>query len=115
MVTKLADIHLDDDEFLLFERMRGAETRKNRYFHEFDGVSTQFDVYLGELRGLTTAKAEFTTARSMSEYEPPPFMIFEVTGDPFFESRRLAEATFADVEAEIARRSEEHTSELQSH
>src|SRR3569832_429174 len=33
-VTKLIEMHLDDDEFAIFERMRGAETRKNRYYHE---------------------------------------------------------------------------------
>ena len=36
-MTKLIEMHLDDDEFAIFERMRGVETRKNRYFHEFDG------------------------------------------------------------------------------
>lgn len=102
-VTKLVEMHLDDDEFAVFERMRGAETRKNRYFHEFDGLPVLFDVYLGELRGLTTAKVEFNRTDAMLDYEPAPFMKIEVTEDEFFEPQRLALRSAADVEHEIAK------------
>src|SRR3569623_2131480 len=50
-ITKLVEMYLDDHEVAVFERMRGAETRKNRYFHEFDGRTILFDVYLGALKG----------------------------------------------------------------
>lgn len=102
-VTKLVEMHLDDDEFAFFERTRGAETRKNRYFHEFDQVSMVFDVYLGELQGLTTAKVEFDTLDHMLAYEPAPFLIFEITEEAAFDGRTLAAASFADIEREIAR------------
>ena len=105
-VTKLIEMHLDDDEFAIFERMRGAETRKNRYFHEFDRREIVFDVYLGALKGLITAKVEFQereTMLDMLDYEPLPFMKIEVTEEEFFEPQALAAATFADVEAEIIR------------
>jgi CYTH domain-containing protein len=102
-VTKLIEMHLDDDEFAVFERMRGAETRKNRYFHEFDDRSMIFDVYLGELRGLTTAKVEFDSRDAMLDYEPAPFMKIDVTEVALFEPANLAARSFADVEAEIAK------------
>jgi CYTH domain-containing protein len=102
-VTKLIEMHLDDDEFAVFERMRGPETRKNRYFHEFDGREIVFDVYLGALRGLITSKVEFEERGSMLDYEPPPFMKIQVTEEQFFEPRSLAERSFVDIEGEIAR------------
>lgn len=102
-VTKLVEMHLNDDEFALFERMRGAETRKNRYFHEFDGRSMIFDVYLGALCGLTTAKVEFETIAAMLDYEPARFLKIEVTEVSPFESANVANSSFADVQAEIAR------------
>ncbi|HEY2847191.1 MAG TPA: hypothetical protein VGI80_05185 [Pyrinomonadaceae bacterium] len=102
-MTKLVEMHLDDDEFAVFERMRGAETRKNRYFHEFDGHTMIFDVYLGELRGLTLARVDFADIQTMLNYEPAPFMKIEVTEEEFFESRTLAERSFIDLEAELAR------------
>jgi CYTH domain-containing protein len=102
-VTKLAEMHLDDDEFAVFERLQGNETRKNRYFHEFDRVSIAFDVYLGPLLGLSTARVDFDSREQMVDYEPAPFLRLEATEAPFFESQNLAAATFADVQAEVAR------------
>jgi CYTH domain-containing protein len=96
-VTKFAEIHLDDEEFLLFERMRGAESRKNRYFHEFGGRSIAFDIYLGDLRGLALARVEFETQADLLEYEPEAFMLYEVTANEAFDSMRLAESDFADL------------------
>jgi hypothetical protein len=104
-ITKLVEMHLDDDEFAVFERMRGAETRKNRYFHEFDGRTLCFDVYLGALKGLMTTKVEFHARESidMLDYEPLPFMLAEVTEEDFFEPHVLAGKTFPDVQKELAR------------
>ena len=42
-----------------FEQFEGHEIRKNRYFHEFDLVNFAFDVYLGDLWGLNTARVDF--------------------------------------------------------
>ena len=100
-VTKLAEMHLNDEEYPVFERFEGREIRKNRYFHEFDRVSFAFDVYLGRLWGLNTAKAEFATHEAMAGFVPPPFAVLEVTGDPFFAGRSLVERDFADVLAKI--------------
>src|SRR5436190_11854950 len=75
-VTKLAEMHLNDAEYALFERFEGREIRKNRYFHEFDGVSFAFDVYLGPLWGLNTARVDFEDGYRMENFVPPPFAIF---------------------------------------
>ena len=102
-ITKLAEIHLSEAEYAAFERLEGREIRKNRYFHEFDRVSFSFDVYLGPLWGLNTAKVEFETREQMEALIPPPFAIFEVTTDPFFAGSNLVEKNFADIQAEVAK------------
>lgn len=102
-VTKLSEIHLNDAEFALLERFAGQETRKNRYFHEFDRVPFVFDVYLGNLRGLHTTKVEFETQELMGTFIPPPFAVFDVTNDAFFVGPSLAEKTFSEIQAEVAR------------
>lgn len=101
-VTKLAEIHLSDEEFALFERFSMREIRKNRYFHEFDRVSFAFDVFLGSLWGLNTARVDFDTREHLIDFIPPPFAIFEVTENAFFTGAALVEKTFADVQAEVA-------------
>lgn len=102
-VSKLAEIHLNDAEYVVFERFEGREIRKNRYFHEFDLVTVTFDVYLGGLWGLNMARVDFDTREQMEAFLPPPFAIFEVTSDAFFAGENLVQKTFADVQSEVAR------------
>ena len=102
-ITKLAEIHLNEAEYAVFERINGREIRKNRYFHEFDRVSFAFDVYLGDLRGLNTAKIEFETPEQMENFIPAPFAIFEVTNDPFFAGANLVDKKFHDIQTQVAK------------
>jgi CYTH domain-containing protein len=98
---KAAEIFLNDLEYQAFERFEGREIRKNRYFHEFDSRTFDFDIYLGPLWGLCTAKIDFQTAAEMEKFEPPTFAVFEVTGDPFFFGENLVNKRFEDVRAEV--------------
>jgi CYTH domain-containing protein len=102
-LTKMAEIHLNDEEYAAFEGFEGREIRKNRYFHEFDRRSFAFDVYLGPLWGLNAAKVEFDSREEMEAFVPPPFAIFEATSDPFFSGHSLVTRTFKDVQAEIGK------------
>jgi CYTH domain-containing protein len=102
-VSKLAEIHLNDAEYAVLERFEGREIRKNRYFHEFDRVSIAFDVYLGGLWGLNTAKVDFETHEALAAFVAPPFAVFEVTNDPFFAGENLVEKSFSHVQAEVAK------------
>ena len=101
-VTKLAEIHLNDEEYAVLTQFEGREIRKNRYFHEFDRVSFAFDVYLGPLWGLNTARVDFDSRENMIALLPPPFAVFEVTENVFFAGENLVEKSFADVQAEVA-------------
>jgi CYTH domain-containing protein len=99
--AKLAEIYLNETEYSLFEQFEGHEIRKNRYFHEFDRLSFKFDVYLGDLWGLNTARVDFDSASAMNEFEPPPFVVFEVTNNGFFFGPNLVGKKFDDVRAEV--------------
>lgn len=102
-VSKLAEIYLNDDEYAVFEHFEGREIRKNRYFHEFDRVSFAFDVHLGPLWGLNTARVDFDTRERLEAFVPPPFAVFEVTNDAFFAGENLVDKKFTDIQAEVAR------------
>ena len=100
---KIAEIHLNDAEYAQLQIFEGTEIRKNRYFHEFDRVPFAFDVYLGSLWGLNTARVDFERREQMNDFEPPPFAIFEVTEDAFFAGENLVGRTFVEVQAEVAK------------
>lgn len=100
---KVSEIYLNDAEHAQFQIFEGTEIRKNRYFHEFDGKSFAFDVFLGALWGLNMARVQFETAEELDRFEPPPFAVFEVTNDPFFLGEILVTKNFEDVRAEVAK------------
>lgn len=98
---KVAEIHFNEAEHAVFETFEGEEIRKNRYFHDFDGMSFAFDLYLGRLWGLNIASVEFTDLASLDAYEPPRFAIYEITNDQFFLGENLVSRKFEDVQAEV--------------
>ncbi|MFT3744537.1 MAG: hypothetical protein QM785_09585 [Pyrinomonadaceae bacterium] len=102
-VTKLAEIYLNDAEYAAFERFEGREIRKNRYFHEVDRVAVAFDIFLGPLFGLTTARVDLETKEALENYLPPPFFVFEVSNDPFFAGENLVGRNFGEIQAEVAK------------
>lgn len=102
-VSKIAEIYLNEAEYPAFERFEGREIRKNRYFHEIDRVSVAFDIFLGPLWGLNTARVDFETVDALQNYLPPPSFIFEVSNDPFFAGESLVTRVFNDVRIEVER------------
>jgi len=80
------------------------EIRKNRYHFEFEGRKFSADMFLGDLFGLVLAEVSFETDEELDTFPPPPFALADVTNEPLFTGGRLAELTFSDVRAEIAKR-----------
>ncbi len=80
------------------------EIRKNRYHFEFEGRKFSADMFLGDLFGLVLAEVSFETDEELDTFLAPPFALADVTNEPLFTGGRLAELTFSDVRAEIARR-----------
>ena len=101
--TKLAEIYLNEQEYAVFQRFEGREIRKNRYFHEFDGKQFAFDIFLGDLWGLSIAKVDFEKHDDIPAFEPPPFAILEVTNEPFFSGTNLVGKRFDAIQTEIAK------------
>jgi len=99
--SKLAEIYLNDEEYSNFEQFEGREIRKNRYFHEFDRINFAFDVYLGGLWGLNTARVDFESVEDTHNFEPPSFAVFEATTDPFFVGKNLVNVGFDDVRSRV--------------
>ena len=111
---KIAEIYLNDAEHQVFERFEGRkiktnervvsnEIRKNRYFHGINGKQIEFDIYLGDLWGLNTARIVFESENEMANFAVPPFAILEVTKNEFFAGAKLVGKTLSDVREELAK------------
>ncbi len=114
---KIAEIYLNEAEHAIFEVFEGreinknerAETneiRKNRYFYDLSGRQIEIDFYLGELWGLNLVRVVFENEKDFENFEIPPFIIAEVTDNPFFSGENLVGKHFTDIQAEFARMNE---------
>ncbi len=111
---KIAEIYLNEAEHALFEQFEGrkihenerAETneiRKNRYFYDLDNRQIEIDLFLGGLWGLNLVRTVFEDEKDFENFEIPPFVIAEVTDNPFFFGENLVGKHFKDIQAEFAR------------
>ncbi len=116
---KIAEIYLNENEHQLFEHFEGRklheneraetnEVRKNRYFYDLGGRQIEIDLFLGELWGLNLARVVFENEKDFENFEIPPFVIAEVTENPFFSGENLVGKHFRDIQAEFARMNEAH-------
>jgi len=96
-VREISRLLLHEDEYAALGPLRGREVRKNRYRYELDGVVFDIDVFLGPLWGLNIATVRFASIGDYESFEPPAFLILEVTENPDFEGSRLAELDFQGV------------------
>lgn len=101
-LSSVSEISLNADEHERFKVFEGTEIRKNRYFHHFAGETISFDVYLGNLWGLNTARTTAVNRDELNQAEPPDFCIYEVTSNPFFLGESLVHRNFAEVQIEVA-------------
>ncbi len=97
-----AEIYLNNTEYERFEIFEGTEIRKNRYPFEFEGFKYELDVYLWPLWGLNTALICFDDEGEMNAFEPPEFLIREITSDKFYLGENLVGRSIEEVQAEIA-------------
>lgn len=98
-----SEMFLNDAEFERFSVLQGSEVRKNRYFHHVDGRSVAYDVYLGKLWGLNTARVDFESIGDLEQFDPHGEFLFEITNDCFFEGENLVFSNFDAVQQEARR------------
>lgn len=103
LFLRTAEICLNEAEHTVFEPFEGNEIRKNRYFHDFDGRSFAFDIYLGKLWGLNIATVDLPDERTFAVFPPPSFAIFDITSEAFFLGDSLVDADLEKVRDEIGR------------
>ena len=88
-----AELELDEARFVtLWPLTAGRRLRKVRHrISGDDGLTIELDVYAGWLKGLTIAEVEFPSVEASARFEPPSWFGDEVTDDPEYRNRSLAE------------------------
>lgn len=89
----MTTIYLSAVEYEVLLRLPASELGKTR--HRIPPGT--IDVFDPPLAGLVLAEVEFDSDESMQVFEPPPFVVAEVTGDERFTGGRLASMTSAGL------------------
>ena len=87
------EFEIGDERFAaLWPLTAGRRVEKTRYEVPGDGgLVFELDVYAGPLRGLMTAEVEFSSVEASALFEPPSWLGLEVTEDPSYKNRALAQ------------------------
>jgi CYTH domain-containing protein len=92
MVRGEFEVALSAEQFdVLWPATEGRRLVKTRHAIPLGELNIEFDVYAGGLAGLMVAEVEFPSVQAAREFLPPPWFGDEVTDDPRFKNRRLAE------------------------
>ncbi|MGE5857344.1 MAG: adenylate cyclase [Solirubrobacterales bacterium] len=86
-----AEIELERSQFdELWALTEGRRLHKRRHLIPQGDLNIEVDVYAGDLAGLVVAEIEFASEDSAREFEPPPWLGEEVTGDRRYLNETLA-------------------------
>lgn len=93
IVRDEVEIALNSDQFsALWPCTEGARVMKVRYSIEHEGTAMELDVYGGALLGLVTAEAEFPNLSEALSFDPPSWVLCDVSEVEAFKNQSLATA-----------------------
>lgn len=98
----IQEIYMTEQEYAHFQSFEGNEIRKNRYFHDIDGVTYAYDVYIGPLWGLTTVQVDLENEEAMRAFIPRPEHLLEITDIEYFTGAALVDKNITDLQKKIA-------------
>jgi CYTH domain-containing protein len=82
----ITNLYLTEREYHQFSALPGHSAHKLRYALP----SGSLDVYLEPRDGLAIFEVEFPDEVAASRFEPPDFVVTEITGDPAFSGASIA-------------------------
>lgn len=99
-------ILLTKGEFTLLKKTATGETRKNRYDFSREGLEYAVDSYLGDLWGLNLATFKSAEEARIGSFPPPGAGSVEITGDDFFDEKKISDLDFAAIQRYLIQKKE---------
>jgi CYTH domain-containing protein/8-oxo-dGTP pyrophosphatase MutT (NUDIX family) len=86
----------------LWPQTEDLRVEKTRHRVTWHGRTVEVDIFGGPLEGLRLAEVEFEDEEQAAAFDPPPWCGKEVTGDPLFLNRTLADMDEQSITDELA-------------
>jgi adenylate cyclase len=97
-------IAITEGEFFALEtEIKGKRVHKMRYYYNWGGMTAEFDVFIGELKGLVLIDFKFNREEEMYSFKMPPFCLADVTEDKVLYGGVLCGKAYKDIEKHLAK------------
>ena len=96
-------IALSAEEYEALAQGYGKKVSKRRYYYPYQGLTSEVDVFDGDLSGLILVDFEFPDAEAKAAFVMPDFCVADVTQEEFVAGGYLAGKTIADIQTELGR------------
>lgn len=101
MVREEYEVSISKKQFeVLWKSTEGRRILKTRYIVPYQKWQIEVDIFKGKLEGLVIAEIEFESIEAANAFQKLEWMEVEVTGNPFFNNRKLQEMN--GIEAVLA-------------
>jgi len=96
-------IPLTSEEFDVLSVIKGREVRKIRYYYNADDTVYEVGVFQDLLLGLVIVDVEFYNKESMTSFQPPDWLLTEVTQEDFLAGGELCGKSYLDIAPQLER------------
>ncbi len=96
-------IILSPAEFRAFQKIPAKIVSKTRYYQHWHRAKIEFDVFRGPLKGLVLADIEFTSTRQLRSFQPPDFLLADVTQEEMIAGGKLAGKRYSNLRTFLKR------------
>lgn len=94
-------IKLSEEEFNSLAKTEGKSVRKIRYNYVYKGISSEIDVFHGDLAGLVLVDFEFKNVADKNKFVMPDFCLADVTQEKIFAGGMLCGKRYEDIEVKL--------------
>ncbi len=94
---RIGRILLSPGEYEVFDALPGDRLQKTRHYHVHQGRVFSIDVFEGKLEGLVLCETETEGLEDLMSIQPPAYVRYEVTEDPFFTGGNLCRTTRSEL------------------
>lgn len=93
---------ITEGEFWALEKeIKGKRVHKIRYYFGHGGRTAEFDVFIGDLKGLVLVDFKFLREEELFSFKMPSFCLADVTEDEFFSGGVLCGKSYKDAEKKL--------------
>lgn len=96
-------IILSAAEFAALKKLPAKTISKTRYYYRWQQKTIELDVFHGPLTGLVLADIEFTSAKDLRRFQPPDFLLADVTQSETIAGGKLAGKSYRQLQPFLKR------------